>query len=285
MTNFLKSIFITVYTSLLALTSIHGIIQWLENGVNSAWTGILVALLPSLLFFVRLFVSPVPRTSSNLHTLLILAVCGAVLGLLLATSPEQEFFTYLYSFGLAIGGGVLYIYWYSRLGRVPSAALSVGKLLPTFSLKDSNGESWESNQPGNHPVLLLFFRGNWCPLCMAQIKEIAAQYRELDAMGVKVCLVSPQPEAHTQSLANRFDVNFHFMIDENNQVAKELGIEAKQGTPKGLEVLGYDSDTVLPTAVLTGKDGKIIFTDQTDNYRVRPEPETFLRIFREHDRA
>jgi len=72
------------------------------------------------------------------------------------------------------------------------------------------------------------------------------------------------------------------MVDELNQAASLLGIDAKHGTPKGMEVLGYDSDTILPTAILTDQNGTILFTDQTDNYRVRPEPDTFLRVFTEH---
>ena len=99
---------------------------------------------------------------------------------------------------------------------------------------------------------------------------------------MSVFLVSPQPETHTKSLAKKFNVNYHFMVDERNQAASLLGIDAKHGTPKGMEVLGYDSDTVLPTAILTDQNGNILFTDQTDNYRVRPEPDTFLRVFTEH---
>ena len=34
----------------------------------------------------------------------------------------------------------------------------------------------------------------------------------------------------------------------------------------------------MPTVVITDANGKIIFRDLTDNYRVRPEPETFLKI-------
>ncbi len=45
--------------------------------------------------------------------------------------------------------------------------------------------------------------------------------------------------------------------------------------------MGYDSDTVLPTVIITDEKGKIIFVDLTDNYRVRPEPETFLQIIDE----
>jgi len=194
-------------------------------------------------------------------------------------------FVYAYGFGLAISGGLLYIYWYSNLGRTRSQALEVGKRLPEFTLKRSDGTPWHSSETVNHPALMLFFRGNWCPLCMAQIKEVAEHYQTLEAMGVKVYLVSPQPEAHTQALARKFSVNYHFMVDEDNRAAKQLEIDARHGTPKGLEVLGYDSDTVLPTAILTDTEGQIIFTDQTDNYRVRPEPETFLEIFRQHGLA
>jgi len=150
-------------------------------------------------------------------------------------------------------------------------------------LKSTSGAEWKSQQLENHPALLLFFRGNWCPLCMAQIKEVSEHYRALESMGIKVYLVSPQPEANTRSLAGKFKVNFHFMIDEDNNAAKILGIDSQHGTPKGLEVLGYDSDTVLPTAILTDREGKIIFSDQTDNYRLRPEPETFIEIFSQYE--
>jgi hypothetical protein len=47
-------------------------------------------------------------------------------------------------------------------------------------------------------------------------------------------------------------------------------------------MLGYDSETILPTVVIADGEGKIILADQTDNYRIRPEPETFLRAFDEH---
>jgi hypothetical protein len=33
---------------------------------------------------------------------------------------------------------------------------------------------------------------------------------------------------------------------------------------------------VFPTAIVTDAEGRILLADQTDNYRVRPEPFTFL---------
>jgi len=36
----------------------------------------------------------------------------------------------------------------------------------------------------------------------------------------------------------------------------------------------------MPTVIITDEDGKFLFSDETDNYRVRPEPELFLEILR-----
>jgi peroxiredoxin len=282
MTNLIKSIYISLYITLLSLVSVHAAIGLFESGFNSVWLGIAVGIWPALLFFARLFAAPIARTSANLNVLIATAFVGALLAFYLSHDATQQAYAFAYGSGLGIGGLLLYIFWYSHLGRTENCALETGKKIPDFELKTSEGTAWSSADLDQHPALILFFRGNWCPLCMAQIKEVAARYQALEKLGVRVFLVSPQPETHTKALAKKFKVNYHFMIDERNQAASILGIDAKHGTPKGMEVLGYDSDTVLPTAILTDQNGFILFTDQTDNYRVRPEPDTFLRVFKEH---
>ena len=97
-------------------------------------------------------------------------------------------------------------------------------------------------------------------------------------MCIRDRLISPQPHKYTAKLAEKFQVGFHFLVDKGNQVAQQLNIFGKYGLPFGFQALGYDSDTVMPTIIITDKNGKILFADLTDNYRVRPEPSTFLKI-------
>ena len=125
----------------------------------------------------------------------------------------------------------------------------------------------------------MFYRGNWCPLCMAQIREIADRYQDIAAMGIKVVLISPQPDEQSRKLAAQYDAPFIVLVDEGNRVAEELGIAVKNGVPIGIPG-GYSGDTVLPTLVVSNEKGTILFSDQTDNYRVRPEPDIFLAILR-----
>ncbi len=114
---------------------------------------------------------------------------------------------------------------------------------------------------------------------MAQIREIVGRYREMDDMGIKVALISPQSDDHTRILAARHDVPFHFLIDEGNAIAESWGIAINHGVPVGITG-GYAPQTVMPTVVVTNASGTIVFSDQTDNYRVRPEPDVFLAILR-----
>jgi peroxiredoxin len=158
--------------------------------------------------------------------------------------------------------------------------LEIGKTLPDMDFVDQNGEAINTDSFKGKKLIYLFYRGNWCPLCMAQIKEISEQYREINELGVEVLLISPQPHRFTVNLAKKMNVPFKFLTDDKGKMAKQLGLFVKGGTPLGMELLGYKSDTVLPTVIITDESGKIIYTDQTDNYRVRPEPETFLEVIK-----
>jgi hypothetical protein len=50
----------------------------------------------------------------------------------------------------------------------------------------------------------------------------------------------------------------------------------------GMQVLGYDSETVLPTVIITAVGGRILWAHETDNYRVRPDPDVYLAVLREN---
>lgn len=233
-------------------------------------------------FLANLFLFPKARTSPNLKFLLVIPAVFlllAVVGVFVSDISLADAQLSILAIGTALIGNAAYVFWYSIFGRENNTLLEVGKPLPEFSLKDVDGNIVSSKDMGEQSSLIMFYRGNWCPLCMAQIKEVAAQYRELESRGIKIYMVSPQSEGNTKGLAKRFDVNMNFLIDEDNKAADTLQIKAENGLPMGLQALGYDSDTVMPTVVMTNAKGNIIFADLTDNYRVRPEPEDFLKVF------
>lgn len=270
--NRIKSLFISVYITALALGAVRAVWLALEKQAEAPW--VLLALVPGLLFFAWLFLFKVARTGYA-SVVIWLGPVLAMGGLLGMGSASAEAWAWSGVIGLVCG--VLYIRWYSRFGKRDSEILRVGNTLPDLVFEDAQGGAFKTADV-DAGMLLMFYRGNWCPLCMAQIKEVAAQYRELEQRGIKVLFISPQPHDFTEELARKFDAPMTFLVDKDNRVAEQLGIKAEAGTPAGMEVLGYESDTVMPTVVMTDAKRRIIFADLTDNYRIRPEPETFLRV-------
>jgi peroxiredoxin len=178
-------------------------------------------------------------------------------------------------------GFLLYAYWYSSFGgRQPSKKISIGQRLPSFAVLNSKDERIDSVALASKPAILIFYRGDWCPLCVAQINELVGLYRQISAMGVRVALISSQPHENTVALSKKFDVDFDFLTDQGNAAARALGIENPHGLPMGMQVLGYDSETVVPTVIITDRQGKVIWAHETDNYRVRPEPNVYLEVLK-----
>ena len=160
--------------------------------------------------------------------------------------------------------------------------LVVGTRLPHFAVRDVHDNTVSSAQLTDKPAILIFYRGNWCPFCSAQLKELITRYKEIDSLGVRVAMIAPQPHSNTVGISRIYDAKFDFLTDEGNAAARALGIENIDGTPMGMQMFGYGDDTALPTVIITGKDGKIVWTHETDNYRIRPEPDVYLDVLRRH---
>lgn len=276
----IKRYFVTPYFMAQLIVVMHSVFNIYQFGIGSAWLGSLLASFPAALLFVLVMLKKLPRTSANLPFIIISGVIGSALAWAL---PSETQLPLIYASIIGLLGGLLYVFWYSRFGDRDVSMLVVGSALPEFTLYQSDGTAVSTNEIIETSALLMFFRGNWCPLCMAQINEISKQYRELDQRGIKIYLISPQSETNTKELANRFSVPMNFLIDRDLQVARKLHISIDDGVPMG--VFGYEPDTVMPTVVMTDSKGKIILADLTDNYRVRPEPATFLKIFDQHASA
>lgn len=252
-----------------------------RGGNPIAWGGVLLTTVPMLLWVTYAMVTKnIPRSSQRLPLINAqgaLGVAAAAYGmavqgtsalpLLLAASLYISFLWYSYAYA-------------GFLGARPSRALTVGRVMPAFNVSDTAGKPIRSATLFQRPTIVVFYRGNWCPFCVAQVKELSQRYQEIETMGVDLVFISPQPHSNTQALAQRFNIRAQFLVDSGNAAARALGIESEYGIPTGFQALGYDSDTVMPTVIIVDTGGRIVWVDETNNYRVRPEPNTFLDVLR-----
>ncbi len=271
-----KHYFLVLFISVLIGVGGYALVA-LWSGGGWAWGGPLLVSWP-ILFRLGWFMvwKRQARTRANLPWIVALGGLGVIVSF--AGTAAGPAVLSVAGFGLLAA----YVFWYSRLPSHRGAALVPGNPMPVFAARTVEGQRVTSEQFTGKPVLFLFYRGNWCPFCVAQIKEVAARYGELLERGVEVVLVSPQPASFTRNLARRFSLPLHFWIDEDGGAAKRLGIYDEKGVPAGVGLFGFSSDTVYPTVLIVDREGTILYAHQTDHYRIRPEPDAFLRVLDAH---
>lgn len=263
-------------STVLVLTAIAGAIT--GNYDRLAWFAAAVANLPLPLFWLRLKFARVPRTSRDLPLLIFVSAAGSIVALwqvLLTRSADWQ------PAAIAVAGTallLLYVFWYSRFGRVPNARLAIRNKLPEFTLTDLEGRQVKASEFLGTPTVWVFYRGNWDPFCIAQVHEIASRHADLEKLGVQLNLVSSQPEDRVRELAAELAAPLRFLVDRNAEVANALDIAERHPIPPG--AAGYTASGAMPTTIVTNASGTILFADETDNYRVRPEPDMYISILR-----
>ena len=296
----LKSLFIMPAVALSGLLLLVSLVMILiGSGHRVAWLGAAMAAAPLPLLIGQLMWRPVARTGEYLLLHLLIMSIGLALACRWMYDDFVASWQVYQSMGAALAAAfnpsagsapgivaiisavvvLVYVFWYSRFGRNHDARLDVGSKLPHFDVTDLDGNTVTSEDFHGKPTVLLFYRGSWCPLCVAQIDELVQRYKDIDRLGIQVCLISSQHESQSQALAERFDVPFRFLVDKDNKAAEALEIAVANGVPVGVPG-DYPPNTSMPTLVVTSAGGTILFSDQTNNYRVRPEPDVFLAILR-----
>lgn len=266
------------------LSGVASAVMIYVSGGNPIWIGALLATLPlPFLLMVMTNVFGVTRTSKSLPINHLLSFAG--LGILLYTvsaagGPERTGdYVALAMATLGVVSLLWYVWVFSPYDREKSATIIKGEALPELPFHHLDGSKGTSASFAGSQTLIVFFRANWCPFCMNQLKEVLAQADRIAKAGVKVKFISNQGMERNSELAKKLNLPSHFEIlqDEDLSAAKALGIEDIGGAPVGMS--GYPADTVMATVIALDATGKVIFGDETDNYRVRPHPDTFLHVF------
>ncbi len=161
-------------------------------------------------------------------------------------------------------------------GPVLPEALRSGQPLPEFSATNEKGQTVQSNALVGRPSVILFVRGNWCPFCTKQVKLLTSQYKEITSVGARLIFVTPKPLQTTRRVAEFFEVEFEFWLDDTLSAATKLGLLLPEGVPKD-HIEEYGKDTVWPTALITDSDGTIRYSKISRYIFDRPDPEVLLK--------
>lgn len=167
-------------------------------------------------------------------------------------------------------------------------ALRPGQALPAFELPDADGRLLTlSALLEQGPLLLNFYRGQWCPFCNLALRALQGHLPHFRRHGVQLVAVSPERPDHSLALVQQHGLAFPVLTDAGLGLARRCGIvfTLDEGLRPLYQAWGVDLparngngsfELPLPAAFLVGRDGLVREAFVEPDYRLRLEPDTAL---------
>ncbi|WP_164931401.1 peroxiredoxin-like family protein [Longirhabdus pacifica] len=175
--------------------------------------------------------------------------------------------------------------------------LKVGEKAPDFTLKNATGKEVSlSDTLQKGPLVLIFYRGEWCPYCNLELKayqDLSSSFKE---KGVQVVAITPEKPDHSLTMQQKHDLSFEVLSDETQSVIKSynLSFELPEDlfqvyTKFGLDLEKHNADGLarqlpVPATYIIDQEGIIQYVEADPDYKERMEPklalekaETFIR--------
>lgn len=169
--------------------------------------------------------------------------------------------------------------------------LAVGARAPDFTAHRVDNSSYTfSSEHLTHPVVLIFYRGGWCPYCNGQLADMHTVEPKLREAGYEVLFVSTdRPELLYSSLKDpSVSIHYTLLSDPTLQAAQAFHIAFHVDDKIYAEELKYGVDLEkttgtklhalpVPSVFIIDKSGIIRFVYSNPDFRVRLSGEDLWR--------
>jgi len=129
--------------------------------------------------------------------------------------------------------------------------LEVGDTAPDFTLPDQDGNEVSLADLRGQTVVLYFYPRADTPGCTTQACGVRDHSADYEAAGARVIGISPDPVGAVKRFAEKHDLNFTLLADEEHKVAEAYGTWTEKS------MYGKKYWGVSRTTYIIGPDGKI----------------------------
>lgn len=170
--------------------------------------------------------------------------------------------------------------------------LAAGAAAPEFAVRRSDGSEYRFDPRAiSAPLVLIFYRGGWCPYCnvhLGQLKQAEATLRE---RGYEVLfLSSDRPEILRSSLKDDIEnevANYTLLSDAEAVAARAFGVafQVDAATVRQYQGFGIDLEEAsgndqhilpVPAVFVIDRDGRVAFAHFNPDYRQRLSADELL---------
>ncbi|MCL7764611.1 AhpC/TSA family protein [Polaribacter sp. Z014] len=172
-------------------------------------------------------------------------------------------------------------------------ALKVGEKAPSFELPNAEGKliSLDSLLEEG-PLVITFYRGDWCPYCNLQLRALQAKLNEIKDLGANLVAISPQVPDGSLTKSEISEMDFIVMSDQNAKIASKYGVawEVPEFMAEHMRVdRNLDLDKInngnasvlpIPATFILNRKGIVTWNYVNVDYRTRSEPDEIIEALK-----
>jgi len=175
--------------------------------------------------------------------------------------------------------------------KIVENALQVGETAIDFKLKNATGKEvslYEELKKG--PVILMWYRGGWCPYCNLTLHHMQEALPEFQKYGANLLALSPEVPDSSITTKQKNELQFEILSDVDNVVANKYKVVHKltDDVAKiyeesfGLSEYNGNSKNELPLGAtyIIGQDKVIKYAFLDADYRKRAEPKDLIAFLK-----
>jgi peroxiredoxin len=139
------------------------------------------------------------------------------------------------------------------------------------------------------PVILVFYRGGWCPYCNTQLRELNANMGEFKKYGATVVAVSVDKVQMANATVEKEGLGFEVISNTQGDILENYGLvykvsdelNAKYKNEYKIDLEAYsgrkDHLIAIPATYIINRQGKIVFAYANEDYKVRTSSQEIIK--------
>ena len=168
------------------------------------------------------------------------------------------------------------------------AGLKVGDKAPLFKVTDQSGKIFSlEKELKKGDVVVVFYRGQWCPYCNKQLGKINDSLALITAKGASVIAVSPETAENVTKTVTKTKASFPVVSDKDLSISKAYKVNynvegSLLDTYKKYKIdftaaNGSNGNVLpVPATYIIGKDGSIKYVFFNTDYKQRASVKEIL---------